>query len=633
MVSASPPPCASILVVEDEPDLRDAMVSFLQLEGFAAAGVGSTAAADAWMAGHEVDIIILDLGLPDRDGIAWITELDGVKEKGVVMATARGKLDDRITGLNAGADAYLVKPVELGEMVAVVRNMAGKIADRRRAEQAGRAKDEFLATISHELRTPLTAMLGTAELLTNAALTPSHRQMLERLRSSGELLLGIANDMLDLSRIEAGQLPLEPQPIAVGERVREAVGLLAATASAKGIGLVCNIPPLPPLLWCDPQRLQQVVLNLVINAIKFTHQGGITVDVDILEADGDTVRLCVCVSDTGIGIAPEALPRLFEPFSQLGASPQGRAEGSGLGLAIARRLVEAMGGGIDVESTPGEGSTFWFTLPLRTAHAASPGARTVGLRPRPLSMLLVEDVVESAMVIEALLRHEGHTVTVVESGLGALAALERASFDLVLMDLHMPGLDGFETTRRLRQLPDPGKAQTPVFALTASLLRQAESACFAAGMEEVVGKPLRMEELNAKLVARFGRAEPTPIHPGGEAAGPPGGDAPVEVEVLLRHRAAVGQKAFSVVLELYRTNSQESVEALGNAIARGDLAEVAAQAHKLAGSSGLLGVRGIEQLARQMEQAALEGDAAAAVSLHRDLARQLPPVLEALELW
>lgn len=515
------------------------------------------------------------------------------------------------------------------ERRAIMRELERRVAART-AElvQANRAKDEFLATISHEMRTPLTALLGNAELLRAAPLAPPERELTEHLSSAGELLLALINDLLDISRIEAGRLDFQLRPISVRAVTEQTLHMFDGAAARKGLTLRSDVRDVPAWVRGDAQRLQQILANLIGNAVKFTERGAVRVEVAPLQDAAATAYLRFEVSDSGIGIAEQDLEKLFQPFSQVDASAARRHHGSGLGLAICKRLVEAMGGQIGVESRPQHGSTFWFTLPLRVAQPEE--LETVGvLRPRALSILLVEDVVESARVLEALLRREGHTVTRADSGAAALAALQCSPFDLVLMDLRMPAMDGFEATRRIRALPDPERAAVTVFALTANVMRNTVDACLAAGMQDVVAKPLRLPQLNAKLVARFG-GEPAGVT---EEAAAHQGEPPLDLDTLAYYRDAMGTSALLNVTSLYSNNSLAYLDAMARAVERGDLAVIARDAHRMAGSSMMLGIRDIGALAMELEEAALAGDTARAGALFARLKRQVPAILDALRRW
>ncbi|MDD5389341.1 MAG: response regulator [Gallionellaceae bacterium] len=373
------------------------------------------------------------------------------------------------------------------------------IQAKEAAEAASRSKSEFLANMSHEIRTPMNGILGMLTLTQDTSLSAEQREYLGLASSSADALLHILNDILDFSKIEAGRLEVAAEAFDLSALLRELVRLEMPRCREKGLVLTLELAPdLPATLIADPARVRQVLLNLLGNAIKFTPRGAI-----ILEArrDGDQAR--IAVRDTGIGIPLDKQPAVFEAFTQADGSITRRFGGTGLGLTISSRLVQLMGGRMGLNSEPGAGSEFHFSLPLVTAPlaAATPAAVSAITRRAPLDILLAEDNPINQRLAIALLSREGHRVTLAENGLETLARLAQARFDLVLMDMQMPDLDGLETTRRIRAQEAGEGRRLPIIALTANAYAEDRDRCLAAGMDDFVSKPIRREELLAAIQA------------------------------------------------------------------------------------------------------------------------------------
>ena len=395
---------------------------------------------------------------------------------------------------------------------------AARAESTRRAEDAYRqalaasaAKSRFLATMSHEIRTPLNGVIGAAELLVTTDVTPAQRRLVDTLKHSGLHLKSLVDDILDFSRIEAGMLELEQTEFDPAELVRQTVEGLAVVARGRQLYCECRIAPaVPSRVVGDPARLRQIVSNLVGNAIKFTHVGGIEVDVDVRDgaATGRT-RIAIRVRDTGIGIAADKLPRLFKAFSQADDSTTRLFGGTGLGLAISQELARRMHGEITVASTPGEGTTFTCTVELGCGTAAPsnvvPGmTEAVDATPGPVAdgrrVLLVEDNPVNLALGTEMLAQIGCTVTTATNGAEGVAAWQREAPALVLLDCHMPVMDGLSAAREIRH--QEGSARhTPIVALTASAFAEDKAACLAAGMDDFLSKPYTFDQLRA-MVAR-----------------------------------------------------------------------------------------------------------------------------------
>jgi signal transduction histidine kinase/ActR/RegA family two-component response regulator len=367
------------------------------------------------------------------------------------------------------------------------------------AEAASRATSTFLTTVSHEIRTPLNAVIGTAGLLEVTTLDAQQRELVEVVRSGGDTLLAIVNDVLDFAKIESGRLDLEQRPFDLPALVRRSIGLVEHAARRKGLRVDSTIGPnLPIWLLGDDTRLGQILLNLLSNAVKFTSSGAVRLDV-VSEGSGERCQLRFDVRDTGIGIPAARVARLFQPFTQADSSTTRRFGGTGLGLAISRRLAELMDGSISVESVEGQGST--FTLRVVLARASAPealGQAAIAPLPSmsPLRIVIAEDNKINQLVQRRLLGHLGYACDVVANGRELVEAMARESYDIVFLDMQMPEMDGLEAARRLKEQQPP---DVYLIALTADVTTETRAACLAAGIHEYLSKPLTLDTLAATM--------------------------------------------------------------------------------------------------------------------------------------
>ena len=389
---------------------------------------------------------------------------------------------------------------------ALLRSEEGLREQTRLAQAANQAKTEFLATMSHELRTPLNAVLGMNGLLLDSRLDLDQRELASTVESSASALLFMINDILDFSHAESGRLELEPSDIDLEGEVASVFEESQARAGGKDIEALCRVDPaLPARVRCDARRLRRVLANLLDNAFKFTEEGSVEFSASVEERTPGQVRIRFAVADTGIGIAEDERAGLFESFSQVDSANNRRFGGMGLGLAISQRIVRSMGGAISLESHPGKGSTFSFSLALEVVDgaASAPGAAFAGAsleQPVRRPILVAEDNVVNQRLMARLLEKLEYECEVVDNGRKAVEAVEGTAFSLVLMDVQMPEMDGVEATRRIRASGNARARHTPIVAVTANAGEEERKVGFAAGMDDYLAKPVNRKLLEAAIV-------------------------------------------------------------------------------------------------------------------------------------
>jgi signal transduction histidine kinase/DNA-binding response OmpR family regulator len=526
------------------------------------------------------------------------------------------------------------------------RTEADSAKARDLAEQASRAKSEFLANISHEVRTPLNALMGLTRMLMDSPLTPEQANWLQLMDNSAQSLLTLLNDILDLSRIEAGKLQMEHTRYELAAELEEIVGPYGEQARGKPLAFDLNVSPdLPRWVMGDPGRLRQVLGNLLSNAIKFTPKGGqVTVRASAQAAPNGEKRLLIQVQDTGVGIAKRHQGSIFDPFTQADASVARFHGGSGLGLAICSKLVRLMGGAIALESDLGQGSLFTVTLPLHISTAAEPGPMSgpaelielaeAGPRYAGMVVLLAEDHPVNELMMRQLLIRLGCTVRIARGGAQAVAQWEQGGLDLILMDVQMPGVSGLEATRQIREAETRRKlARTPIVAVTANAMAGDRETCLKAGMDGYVPKPVSPQALMQEIDRVWHRPDhglplvpdTTPTAPATPPAPAAMAEAPAKPAVAkastpqtvlpepldvakLRRRLDGDDATLRQLAAAMRNDLANRQKALRSALSTHDTGSAVAHAHGLKGSLGSMTAERGARLAKGLELAARAED-------------------------
>jgi signal transduction histidine kinase len=501
----------------------------LQFE-FASNGVEALQKLDT---NKDLDMVLTDINMPVMDGL---TLLSKIKEKEnhykAVVVSAYGDMENIRTAMNRGAFDFLTKPIDFNDLETTINKTLTevniiktgneakeqlvktieqkKIAEiaRSKAEEAKKFEQQFLANMSHEIRTPMNVVIGMTNLLLKTSMNEQQSKYINAIKHSSENLLVIINDILDLSKIEAGKIDFESVHFSLFQTVNLVYTTLKFKAEDKGLNMVIDIDAsLPPMIIGDPVRLSQVLLNLAGNAIKFTDKGSIIVKCKKIKEENKNILIEFSVTDTGIGIAEEIVPKIFESFTQASSDTTRKYGGTGLGLTISKQLVELQAGSIDVKSTLGVGSTFSFILPYQAGSEMTKEEKVRNPDPALIEelsnkrILLVEDNPFNQIVATDTIHDliNGIHITVANNGREAVEFLRKNQFDLVIMDIQMPEMDGYEATKFIRKNFEAPVNSIPIMAMTANVIKEEIEKCFDSGMNSYIAKPFDPEDLFVKI--------------------------------------------------------------------------------------------------------------------------------------